>query len=101
MEQSAAEALDQLSELEPEKLPELIFLDLNMPAMDGWEFMEGFAALPIAQNDSIKVIVLTTSTNPEDELRARKMGVIDDFRIKPLTTPMLENILKVHFPDRV
>lgn len=100
VEQSATEALELLLQAEPGNTPELIFLDINMPAMDGWGFLERYAQSTIANKDAIIVVMLTTSFNPEDELAAREIGVIDDYRNKPLTATMLEAILRQHFPDR-
>jgi CheY-like chemotaxis protein len=45
-----------------------------MPAMDGWEFLQRYEALPQAHKSSIIVIMLTTSFNPEDELKALPTG---------------------------
>jgi CheY-like chemotaxis protein len=80
--------------------PELIFLDINMPAMDGWEFLEKYNELPPEKKNSTVVVMLTTSFNPEDELRARRIDAISDFLNKPLTHAVLENVLQAHFADR-
>lgn len=79
--------------------PEIIFLDINMPAMDGWEFLEKYEAFPVAHKNSVIVIMLTTSFNPEDELKARKIPSVKEFRNKPLTHEALEEILHKYFPD--
>jgi CheY-like chemotaxis protein len=80
--------------------PEIIFLDINMPAMDGWEFLQRYEALPEAHKSSIIVIMLTTSFNPEDELKALKIQAVKEFRNKPLTPVLLQDILKKYFPER-
>jgi CheY-like chemotaxis protein len=102
----AREALDYLAcagQSEPLNkdcpTPEIIFLDINMPAMDGWEFLQRYEALPDAHKSSIIVIMLTTSFNPEDELKARKIPSVKEFRNKPLTPALLKDILHRYFPD--
>ena len=79
--------------------PEIIFLDINMPAMDGWEFLQKYEEMPEAHKNSVIVIMLTTSFNPEDQLKARNIPSVKEFRNKPLTPAMLQDILKRYFPD--
>src|SRR4051812_10679238 len=59
--------------------PQLIFLDINMPAMDGWEFLSRYSELPKDIVDEINIVMLTTSFNPEDELKANKITYIAGF----------------------
>ncbi|MDI3318766.1 response regulator [Pinibacter soli] len=79
--------------------PELIFLDINMPAMDGWEFLAEYEKLSQEQKSKAIVVMLTTSFNPEDRLRAMQIESVAAFRNKPLTTEILREILEEHFPD--
>ena len=53
--------------------PELIFLDINMPVMDGWEFLEEYQKLEQCQKGKIVFIMLTTSFNPADKVKADTM----------------------------
>jgi CheY-like chemotaxis protein len=79
--------------------PDLIFLDLNMPAMNGWEFLERYRQLPDTQKGRIIMVMLTTSLNPEDQTKAHKTSEIKGFMNKPLTREMLVSILENSFPD--
>lgn len=63
-------------------IPDLILLDLDMPVMDGWEFLDAFMKLPIAKQ--VCVFVLTSSIHPDDREKARRYNVVKGFFSKPL-----------------
>lgn len=80
--------------------PELILLDINMPRMNGWEFLEAYEALPDHQTAGVVVVMLTTSLNPDDAERAERIETIDRFLNKPLDRETLFDLLEEHFPGR-
>jgi CheY-like chemotaxis protein len=77
--------------------PDIIFLDINMPKMNGWEFMDSYKELRPDQKAKVVVMMLTTSENPEDKKRAALYSEITGFNSKPLTKEMLVAILEKHF----
>ena len=82
--------------------PEIIFLDINMPGINGWEFLEEYKKLNQPKKANIIIVMLTTSLNPDDEEMARSIDAIAEFRHKPMTTEMLNDIIGKYFPcDRV
>ena len=70
--------------------PQLIFLDLNMPVMGGWEFLDHFNSLEFSEFKNIKVIVLSSTIDPEDIEKSKTYPMVIDFLSKPITSTMLE-----------
>ncbi|GAA4276071.1 response regulator [Aquimarina mytili] len=81
-----------LTNLEKNAIPEIIFLDLNMPVMDGWEFLENFTKIKNKFGKLITLYVVSSSINPIDEERARSINSVKDYLIKPVTIEDLEMI---------
>jgi CheY-like chemotaxis protein len=68
----------------PKVLPDIIFLDINMPILDGWGFMEQFAPMYPELNKEIPLYVLSSSTFEDDINKSKKYPMINDYLIKPL-----------------
>ncbi|MFA7379521.1 MAG: response regulator [Bacteroidia bacterium] len=76
------------------QLPEIILLDLNMPVMDGWEFLEEFTLLKPRLDKTITIYVVSSSIAPSDIERAEAINEVTDYIIKPITTEKLLDMLK-------
>ena len=74
----------------------LVLLDVKMPVMDGFAFLEAYDKLPLLQKQAITIVMLTTSLHPRDVDRAKKLNIAG-FLNKPLTKEKLDTILKLHF----
>lgn len=78
------------------KLPEIILLDLNMPVMDGWEFIEEYIKILPNFGKKITLYIVSSSTNPSDIERSQKIREVSNYIIKPLTQDKLVGLLKEH-----
>jgi len=94
-------AVDYLraAKADPDRLmPDLIFLDINMPLMNGWEFLDQVREEALLEH-SIIVMMLTTSLNPDHRASAERSPELDGFLGKPLTRETVIDILTTHFGE--
>ncbi|WP_439880272.1 response regulator [Pontibacter sp. MBLB2868] len=75
--------------------PELIFLDINMPVMDGFEMLDLYERLNPEFRKGIMMAVLTTSTHPQDTDNSKKYAA--EYLTKPLTAEKVNMLLEKHF----
>ncbi len=92
----AENALQYLAENSamPEKLPEVILLDIFMPVMDGWEFLDEYVKLKPKINKKILLYVVTSSVSASDKKRAERYEGISDYIIKPVSQITFREIAK-------
>lgn len=88
-------ALDEIKEMlvAEETIPEVIFLDLNMPIMDGWTFLEGLIALPITKK--IKVNIVTSSIDPVDQKKSFYFNEHTHHSVKYATKPIKKSEIEL------
>ena len=89
---SAADTLKELRSLPPEELPQVIFLDIIMPGMDGFAFLDEFSKLDESVKKKCKVVLLSSSDSFKDLNRANKNPWVKKFLNKPLSPAMLAAI---------
>lgn len=95
---SGAAALKELVEgsNSPDGIPELIFLDIQMPDMNGFEFLEEFKRLDAAIRNNIRVVMLTSSADSNDMKRAIEEPAVKKFMNKPLTSvQVIETLVQI------
>jgi len=92
------EALEYLTNPSDEnyKRPSLIFLDINMPVMNGFEFLNAYNKLSDGQKASEVVVMLTTSLLEKDQEEAANLGV-KEYLVKPLTQNKIESLISNYF----
>jgi CheY-like chemotaxis protein len=101
----ALEYFEQLFANDPDPVgnaPELILLDINMPVMNGWEFLEEYNPRYAAKLSNTHIIILSSTIDPEDFALAKQYPVVQQFISKPLSIENLEELkatdfMKPHF----
>jgi CheY-like chemotaxis protein len=88
----AIDFLKLTSQTAAENSPEIIFLDINMPVMNGWDFLEEFETLKETLPHFPRIYILSSTVDPEDYKRAKSYSSVEDFISKPLSKENLDNI---------
>jgi len=91
-------AIDQLVEIQrkdPDKMPDYILLDINMPIMNGWEFLDEFKRLNIDAAGKCKIFIISSSVFSNDINKARSYPLVKDFISKPLNVDKIKELFTV------
>ena len=90
---NGAEALAYLKPVieNGEKAPDVILLDLNMPVMDGWQFLDEFIQIP--NSKKITLYIVTSSIDQRDIDRVKQYDAVSNYLIKPINTEQLQEII--------
>ncbi len=93
--ENGQDALEELKERLDNKLelPGIIFLDLNMPMMTGWEFLDAYLQIESKAPGQTRVYIISSSVDPQDLLKINDYEQIRDYILKPVTAEDLEKII--------
>jgi len=81
---------------EPDALPDVIFLDINMPMVDGWMFLEDYALMKDLLKKAIVIYMVSSSIDPRDVSRAHGNENVMDYILKPVSREKLAEIMQKH-----
>jgi CheY-like chemotaxis protein len=79
---------------ENKSLPGIIFLDINMPIMDGWEFLEEFKKISLKNREHVRIYMVSSSVDPRDLSIAKSFKEVDDYFIKPITNKDIQKAIE-------
>lgn len=75
-----------------ENIPDVLFLDINMPVMDGWEFLEEYLLIKPMMPKTVVIYMVSSSVDEKDVLKAKSISALSGYMVKPISS---QNIMEV------
>ncbi|MDL5512971.1 response regulator [Arenibacter sp. M-2] len=93
--QNGQDAIDGLNNMVTEciALPSIILLDLNMPIMDGWEFLDDFIKMPNSSTKEVTIYIISSSIDPRDVIKAKDYSLVSNYILKPIKSADLLKLI--------
>lgn len=76
-----------------DNLPDYLFLDINMPYVDGWMFLSDYATLKFSIKKEIRIFMISSSIDPRDIIRAQKNADVKEYILKPVTPEKFREVM--------
>lgn len=83
----------------PENLPNIIFLDINMPGMSGWDFLNEFSEIDARYTNNISLIILSSYIHAEEVRKLMSFNFVNCYQRKPLSLPIVKKICLEYMED--
>jgi CheY-like chemotaxis protein len=88
------EAIQFIQSGDKDDMPEILLLDINMPIVDGWDFLELFEKVPKEKQQMMEILMLSSSINPDDVKRAEANAYVVDYITKPISDADVKKIFR-------
>ncbi len=98
--EDAIEYFKSITAADADKIPDVIFLDVNMPVMGGWEFLEEFSQLKPTLAKNVTIYVVSSSVFASDIDKAKSISAVSDYIIKPITIEHFDRIFSFLNPSQ-
>lgn len=97
--QDALNNLKSIISTNQQSLPDVILLDLNMPVMDGWEFLDEFVKIPTSKE--ITIYIVTSSVDPQDVIKVKAYDKVSNYILKPISMDSLKKLMTKDSQDLI